>query len=148
MLSGVSAHETLLDCLFPGDDGSECPNPIGAAKLRQLKIGIDSFASKYGRPYRFVQAITGSGSLSSSGYSPTEAETSGVQLADVLHSVIKAIRSRVSARIKLVRELVALESTPMDELLICDVPLKLMTRVTSFKMIDEETFMVSWTSIM
>ncbi|RCN51528.1 hypothetical protein ANCCAN_02194 [Ancylostoma caninum] len=142
---GVSAHENLLDGLFPGDDGTECPNPIGAAKLSQLKIGVDSFANKYGRPYRFVQAITGSASLVPGGAPPTEAETSGVQLADVLYDVIKAIRDRVSARVKLVRQLLALEATPMDALCTFDVPLKMMTHVTSFKMIDEETFMASVT---
>ncbi|KHJ86153.1 hypothetical protein OESDEN_14105 [Oesophagostomum dentatum] len=140
--TGVSAHENLLDGLFPGDDGSECPNPIGAAKLRQLKLGVDSFANKYGRPYRFVQAITGSASLTPGAAPPTEAEISGVQLADVLHEVIEAIRGRVAARVKLVRQLLALESTPMDALLVYDVPMNLMTAVTSFKMIDEETFMV------
>ncbi|KHJ80309.1 hypothetical protein OESDEN_20017, partial [Oesophagostomum dentatum] len=140
---GVSAHENLLDGLFPGDDGSECPNPIGAAKLRQLKLGVDSFANKYGRPYRFVQAITGSASLTPGAAPPTEAEISGVQLADVLHEVIEAIRGRVAARVKLVRQLLALESTPMDALLVYDVPMNLMTTVTSFKMIDEETFMAA-----
>ncbi|CAJ0600487.1 unnamed protein product [Cylicocyclus nassatus] len=145
---GVSAHETLLDGLFPGDDGSECPNPVGAAKLHQLKVGVDSFANRYGRPYRFVQAITGSGPLSRNVSPPGEAETSGVQLADVLHDVIKAIRKRVLSRVKLVRQLLALETAPMDELLTCDVPLKLVTHVTSFKMIDEEVFMAAVTSEM
>ncbi|KAK6045987.1 hypothetical protein COOONC_16508 [Cooperia oncophora] len=32
-------------------------------KLPTHGIGVDSFASKYGRPYRFVQALTGSASL-------------------------------------------------------------------------------------
>ncbi|ETN74814.1 hypothetical protein NECAME_12713 [Necator americanus] len=142
---GVSSHENLLDGLFPGDDGMECSNPIGAAKLQQLKIGVDAFANKYGRPYRFVQAITGSASLMPGAAPPTEAETSGVQLADVLHDVIKAIRDRVSSRVKLVRQLLALESTPMDALCSFNVPLKMMTHVTSFKMIDQETFMASVT---
>ncbi|KAK6013686.1 hypothetical protein OSTOST_20995, partial [Ostertagia ostertagi] len=141
---GVSAHENLLDSLFPGDDGMECPNPVGAAKLAQLKIGVDSFASKYGRPYRFVQALTGSASLTG-GDSPSKIDTTGIQLADVLHDVVKAIRDRVWARVKLVRQLVALESSPMDAIRLFDIPLKMVTQITSFKMIDEETFMSSVT---
>ncbi|KAJ1363256.1 hypothetical protein KIN20_023083 [Parelaphostrongylus tenuis] len=141
---GVSAPENLLDGLFSGDDGTECPNPVGAAKLQQLKIGVDSFANKYGRPYRFVQALTGSASLTTDGV-PSEVETSGIHLADVLHDVVKAIRDRVAARVKLVRQLLALESSPMDALRSTDIPLKMITHMVSFKMIDEETFMSSVT---
>lgn len=78
------------------------------------RIGVDSFANKYGRPYRFVQAITGSASLVPGAAPPTEAETSGVQLADVLYDVIKAIRDRVAARVKLVRQLLALGEFPLN----------------------------------
>ncbi|KAK6051920.1 hypothetical protein COOONC_10575 [Cooperia oncophora] len=129
---GVSAHENLLDSLFPGDDGTECPNPIGAAKLAQLKIGVDSFASKYGRPYRFVQALTGSASLPG-GDSTSKIDTTGIQLADVLHDVVKAIRSRVGARVKLVRQLIELESSPMDAVRAFDVPLKMVTQIFFFQ---------------
>ncbi|KJH50853.1 hypothetical protein DICVIV_03003 [Dictyocaulus viviparus] len=142
--SEVSSHENLLDGLFPGDDGADCPNPIGAAKLQQLKVSVDLFANKYGRPYRFVQALTGSASLNSSCPSSNK-DTSGVHLADVLHEVVKAIRSRVSARVQLIRQLLGLEASPMDALRSTDIPLKMMTLLVSFKMIDEETFMSSVT---
>ncbi|KAK5980948.1 hypothetical protein GCK32_003567 [Trichostrongylus colubriformis] len=78
-----------------------------SGKLPTHGIGVDLFASKYGRPYRFVQALTGSASLSGRD-SPSKIDTSGIQLADVLHDVVKAIRDRVWARVKLVRELVEL----------------------------------------
>ncbi|VDL72760.1 unnamed protein product [Nippostrongylus brasiliensis] len=140
---GISAHENLLDSLFPGDDGTECPNPIGAAKLSQLRIGVETFASKCGRPYRFVQALTGSTSSPISAQS--KVDSSGVQLADALHDVVKAIRDRVCSRMKLARELIDLEASPMEAVQSGDVPLKVVTQITSFKMIDEETFLSSVT---
>ncbi|WKY00623.1 hypothetical protein Q1695_015000 [Nippostrongylus brasiliensis] len=140
---GISAHENLLDSLFPGDDGTECPNPIGAAKLSQLRIGVETFASKCGRPYRFVQALTGSTSSPISAQS--KVDSSGVQLADALHDVVKAIRDRVCSRMKLARELIDLEASPMEAVQSADVPLKVVTQITSFKMIDEETFLSSVT---
>lgn len=77
---------------------------------------MDSFAGKYGRPYKFVQALTGSTS-SAAVSSQAKVDTSGVQLADALHNVVKAIRDRVGARVKLVRQLTELGWLPFRRLL-------------------------------
>lgn len=37
-LRGICATEALLEDLFPEDSGDLCPNPVGAAKLAQLKL--------------------------------------------------------------------------------------------------------------
>ncbi|GMS89532.1 hypothetical protein PENTCL1PPCAC_11707, partial [Pristionchus entomophagus] len=103
---GSLKSSSMMDDLFSGDDGLLCPNAIGAAKLNQLKVNFSSLSKSIGRPYRFVQKLTGS-----------HEEESGSELSEELERVMGAVRERVKTRVEMALSLTEMEKGRLDQLL-------------------------------
>lgn len=55
----VITGDTLLNCLFPDDDGQTSPNPANFYQLNRLRIDLSDHLSTTGRPYRWAQTLAG-----------------------------------------------------------------------------------------
>lgn len=111
--SALLSSDLLLSCLFPEDDGSRAPNPSSLYQL--AKVGITNFSefvSPVGKPYMWVQRISGLDFL------PEELHEvvakSSVSLS-YMEATIKAIRTRILARLALQQQLTALEGLTIPQ---------------------------------
>lgn len=55
----VISGDTLLNCLFPKDDGEESPNPANFFQLVRLQIQLKDHLASTGRPYKWAQNLSG-----------------------------------------------------------------------------------------
>ncbi|KAF8357307.1 hypothetical protein PRIPAC_92302, partial [Pristionchus pacificus] len=103
---GSLKWSSMMDDLFLGDDGLQCPNAIGAAKLNQLKVNFSSLSKSIGRPYQFVQKLTGS-----------RDDESGCELSEELERVMGAVRERVKTRMEMALSLTEMEKGRLEQLM-------------------------------
>ncbi|GMR42525.1 hypothetical protein PMAYCL1PPCAC_12720, partial [Pristionchus mayeri] len=103
---GSLKWSSMMDDLFAGDDGLQCPNAIGEAKLNQLKVNFSSLSKSIGRPFKFVQKLTGS-----------RDEESSCELSEELERVMRAVRERANTRIEMAIALVEMEKGRLHPLL-------------------------------
>ncbi|XP_058120526.1 THO complex subunit 5 homolog [Anopheles ziemanni] len=129
-ISGVAAGdvlavETILNELFPGDNGDESPNPKTKYQLQELSIetplqmGKLLVESNLGRSFRWVQELCGLEFISSSyecrrdRYTGTKT-TNANGCHETIPSIIRAIRNRWESRLKLYKQIHDLESKLID----------------------------------
>ncbi|XP_074635104.1 THO complex subunit 5 homolog [Acropora palmata] len=111
--SALLSSDLLLSCLFPEDDGNRAPNPSSLYQL--AKVGITNFSefvAPVGKPYMWVQRISGLDFL------PEELHEvvakSSVSLS-YMEATIKAIRTRILARLALQQQLTCLEGLTIPQ---------------------------------
>ncbi|CAD6190445.1 unnamed protein product [Caenorhabditis auriculariae] len=81
----------FLTGLFAGDNGEECPDPIGQLKLQQLKLSFGTIEEKLGRPYRFVQQLGGVDPANKD-----QKSKPSTHLAELMRKLVIATRQRVA----------------------------------------------------
>uniref|UniRef100_A0A182NNB4 Uncharacterized protein n=1 Tax=Anopheles dirus TaxID=7168 RepID=A0A182NNB4_9DIPT len=134
-LSGVAAGDVLsidsvLNELFHGDRGEESPNPKIKYQLQELSIEISQLVhilkkGNLGKPFLWAQKLCGLEHISAantshhSGRRPGNSqEFPGSDASDKLHEtiphIIRAIRARWEARLKLYKQIHDLESKIID----------------------------------
>ncbi|XP_063707815.1 THO complex subunit 5 homolog, partial [Culicoides brevitarsis] len=118
-VAGVAAGEvilveTLLNSLFPGDFGKLSPNPRTKYQLEELQITPGEFLSflsqkQLGKPYMWAQRACGLDFIN------TSTNSTSANLAETtIPQIIKQIRARLQARVKLYKQILALESGKID----------------------------------
>jgi len=139
--SALLSPDSLLTCLFPDDGGDKAPNPSSLYQLS--KVGITSFAefvTLVGKPYMWAQRICGLDFL------PEEINEvvpkSSVSLSH-MEATIKAIRTRILARLALQQQLTSLESLtiPLNRNSLQMFSSKISSTLTSWKPATLEEFM-------
>ncbi|XP_069986129.1 THO complex subunit 5 homolog [Penaeus vannamei] len=128
VLSDVISGDTLLNCLFPNDDGEESPNPANFFQLVRLQIQLKDHLASTGRPYKWAQNLSGlsfstseqttsddgqdkAGGSAVTTIPPVENEVVVWQdSAEHMQNTIQAIRRRLQARLALHAQLVNLET--------------------------------------
>uniref|UniRef100_A0A182JCL4 Uncharacterized protein n=1 Tax=Anopheles atroparvus TaxID=41427 RepID=A0A182JCL4_ANOAO len=134
-ISGVAAGDvlsadTILNELFPGDNGEESPNPKTKYQLQELSIEspqhmVKLFKEKgLGKPFRWSQELCGLEFVSTSVKSvwtcglSSGARTFSAHVPNAWHetipSIIRSIRNRWEARLKLYKQIHDLESKLID----------------------------------
>ncbi|XP_798236.2 THO complex subunit 5 homolog A isoform X2 [Strongylocentrotus purpuratus] len=141
--SGLLSPSNLLSLLFPGDDGKESPKTTNAYQLS--KIGMNDLASyigQIGHPYRWVQWLGGLDFLSDSGGNTVKA--SAALSNSHMESTVKALKSRVKARLTLNQQLLSLEgkTIAVPAASINLFPTKICSSLKSWTTITAEDFQV------
>ncbi|XP_053665470.1 THO complex subunit 5 homolog [Anopheles marshallii] len=127
--SGVAAGdvlstESVLNELFRGDKGEECPNPKIQYQLQDLSIQINQLMrilkdKELGKPFLWAQKLCGL-EHTSAAYTCISSDTGNepLDVADKLHEkipcIVRAVRSRWEARLKLYKQIHDLESKMID----------------------------------
>ncbi|CCD73968.1 THO complex subunit 5 [Caenorhabditis elegans] len=119
--------DSLMSDLFENDTGDKCPNDVGEMKIEHLKMNFNSSAKQIGKPFKFIQEISGS-----------EGETDRIGATEHLRKVITTIRTRISNRAVLDGIIRDLESKKTD-----DLNLEPEVKINSFKICDDESFIAS-----
>uniref|UniRef100_A0A182QXG2 Uncharacterized protein n=1 Tax=Anopheles farauti TaxID=69004 RepID=A0A182QXG2_9DIPT len=132
-LSGVAAGDvlavdTVLNDLFQGDRGEEIPNPKIKYQLQELSIEISQLVhilkkANLGKPFLWAQKLCGLEHITvaytaNRGSHNARNEFTAADAADKLHEtipcIIRAIRARWEARLKLYKQIHDLESKLID----------------------------------
>ncbi|EGT42364.1 hypothetical protein CAEBREN_14645 [Caenorhabditis brenneri] len=129
--SVLFSDDSLMADLFDDDSGDKCPNKVGDLKIEHLKLNFNSNAKSIGKPYKFIQELSGS----------ETGDTDGVAVIEHLRKIVKAIRSRVTDRFILdgiIRELEAKKTEGLD--------VESDITINSFKHCEDESFIASMPS--
>ncbi|XP_041772208.1 THO complex subunit 5 homolog [Anopheles merus] len=123
--SDVLSTDSVLNELFCGDRGEECPNPKIKYQLQDLSIDINQLARmlkerNLGSPFLWVQKLCGLEYISTA-YTCVQGldvgndslETGG-KLHETIPSIIHSVRARWEARLKLYKQIHDLESKMID----------------------------------
>ncbi|KAM9810668.1 THO complex subunit 5 homolog [Neosynchiropus ocellatus] len=139
--------DTLLSCLYSGDNGCETPNP--ANRYQFDKVGIVSFADyvdELGHPYLWVQNLGGIHFPSES----SEAVNAGSSLsASHMERTIKLLRGRIQSRLALHKQFTSLEHSILPVITECQhlFPAKIISRLARWTAITYQDYMaLSYTS--
>ncbi|KAG7489675.1 hypothetical protein JOB18_017890 [Solea senegalensis] len=133
--------DTLLSCLYTGDQGRETPNP--ANRYQFDKVGIVCFADyleELGHPYKWVQSLGGLHFPSD----VTEAVCVGSSLsASHMESTMKLLRARVQSRLALHKQFASLEHSIIPVSSECQhlFPAKIISRLARWTTITQEEYM-------
>ncbi|MGH0131060.1 UNVERIFIED_CONTAM: hypothetical protein FKN15_030222 [Acipenser sinensis] len=99
--------ESLLNCLYPGDQGTETPNP--ANRYQFDKVGIlmfGDYVAELGHPYTWVQNL---GGLRFPTGRPEQAGPTGSSLsASHMEATMKLLKSRLESRLALHKQFASL----------------------------------------
>uniref|UniRef100_A0A182R2R0 THO complex subunit 5 n=1 Tax=Anopheles funestus TaxID=62324 RepID=A0A182R2R0_ANOFN len=130
--SGVAAGdvlstESVLNELFRGDKGEECPNPKIKYQLQDLSIEINQLArilkeKELGKPFLWAQKLCGlehtSTVYTSVRIGPDALGNEPLEVTDKLHetipSIVRSVRARWEARLKLYKQIHDLETKMID----------------------------------
>lgn len=121
------SDDSLMSDLFENDSGDKCPNKVGDLKIEHLKLNFNSKAKTVGKPYQFIQELSG-----------FEGQTDGVSVIEHLRKIIRAIRARVADRFVLdgiIRDLEAKKTDGLD--------IEPDVKIISFKHCEDEAFIAS-----
>lgn len=144
--TAISAGEllrsnTLLSCLYIGDQGRETPNP--ANRYQFDKVGIVSFADhiyELGHPYMWVQNLGGL-HFPSAG---SESVCVGSSLsASHMETTMKLLRARVQSRLALQKQFTSLEHSIIPVSTECQhlVPTKIVSRLARWITTTHQDYM-------
>lgn len=144
--TAISAGEllrsnTLLSCLYIGDQGRETPNP--ANRYQFDKVGIVSFADyihELGHPYMWVQNLGGLHFPSDS----SESVCVGSSLsASHMETTMKLLRARVQSRLALQKQFTSLEHSIIPISSECQhlVPTKIVSRLARWITTTHQDYM-------
>ncbi|XP_020776591.1 THO complex subunit 5 homolog isoform X1 [Boleophthalmus pectinirostris] len=133
--------DTLLSCLYVGDQGGETPNP--ANRYQFDKVGIVSFVDyvdELGHPYMWVQNLGGL-------HFPSDGSESvcvGSSLsASHMEATMKFLRARVQSRLALQKQFASLEHSIIPVSIECQnlVPAKIITRLARWTTIAYQDYL-------
>jgi len=121
--------DSLLSCLYAGDDGSTTPNP--ANTYTTLLGEFSKYVSEVGRPYRWVQWLCGLQFLANDAALKPQVSVSACHMADTIHR----LRQRVYNRLSLQKMLAALElcQIPIPSECVSLYPVKVSSRLVQWK---------------
>lgn len=114
--SDVLSADTILNCLYPNDTGYKSPNPRNKYQLEEHDFKIDDLTNlltekQLGRPYIWAQQACGldfvNAASSSSGTSHHLCESTVPQ-------IVKQIRARLHARVRLYKQIASLEQGKLE----------------------------------
>lgn len=131
--------QTVLNSLYPGDDGTNSPNPANTFQLQRIGIeSLDAYLETIGIPYLWCQWLSGLDFLQCD-------ETRGMKASTLLSSshmeaTVKALRARIRARLALQKQGASLGQAviPVPTPAVKLFPPKLSSRLVSWKPITEE----------
>ncbi|XP_026467651.1 THO complex subunit 5 homolog [Ctenocephalides felis] len=116
--SDLIAPMSILNCLYKNDNGETSPNLTNSYKLQKLGLGdLIPLLGDLGRPYIWAQKLCGMDFLLVDLQKETKYDISH----SVVQSVVKTLRSRLSARIDLCKQIQKLESGVLYEVPDADV---------------------------
>lgn len=111
----VMSQENILNELFPGDNGEGSPNPKTKFQLQEIGIGMDKFLSmikekNLGKPYKWAQELCGIEFVDSG----EKFLAASDKWQKTIPNIIKAIRTRWEARLRLYQQVHELETGDVD----------------------------------
>nr|XP_019548244.2 LOW QUALITY PROTEIN: THO complex subunit 5 homolog [Aedes albopictus] len=119
-VSGVAAgdvmsQENILNELFPDDNGEGSPNPKTKFQIQEVGIGMDKFISmmkekNLGKPYKWAQELCGIEFVDSGEKFLSDSD----KWQKSIPTIIKAIRTRWEARLRLYQQVHELETGNVD----------------------------------
>lgn len=135
--------ETVLRCLYPGDDGKKTPNPANQYQFDKVGIlDLSDYISELGHPYLWVQIMGGL-------HFPTDQPQPSIIADNTLSAShmeknIKLLRSRLLSRLSLHRQFASLEHGIIPISGECQnlFPAKVVSRLTRWSMIPYEDYVV------
>ncbi|XP_073410186.1 THO complex subunit 5 isoform X3 [Dendrobates tinctorius] len=148
LTSSISAGEllypdTVLSCLYPGDDGKKTPNPANQYQFDKVGIlDLSDYITELGQPYLWVQAMGGL-------HFPTDQPQQSVIADNTLSAshmekTIKLLRSRLMSRLSLHKQFASLEHGVIPISGECQnlFPSKVVSRLTRWSMIPFEDYVM------
>ncbi|XP_077152974.1 THO complex subunit 5 isoform X3 [Ranitomeya variabilis] len=148
LTSSISAGEllypdTVLSCLYPGDDGKKTPNPANQYQFDKVGIlDLSDYITELGHPYLWVQTMGGL-------HFPTDQPQQSVIADNTLSAshmekTIKLLRSRLMSRLSLHKQFASLEHGVIPISGECQnlFPAKVVSRLTRWSMIPYEDFVM------
>ncbi|XP_072271394.1 THO complex subunit 5 isoform X2 [Pyxicephalus adspersus] len=146
--SAISAGDLLnpdsvLNCLYPGDDGKKTPNPANRYQFDKVGIlDLSDYISELGHPYLWVQAMGGL-------HFPTDHPQPAVVADNTLSAshmekTIHLLRSRLQSRLSLHKQFSSLEHGVIPISGDCQnlFPAKVVSRLTKWNMITYEDYVM------
>ncbi|XP_058889325.1 THO complex subunit 5 homolog isoform X1 [Acipenser ruthenus] len=133
--------ESLLNCLYPGDQGTETPNP--ANRYQFDKVGIlmfGDYVAELGHPYTWVQNL---GGLRFPTGRPEQAGPTGSSLsASHMEATMKLLKSRLESRLALHKQFASLEHSILPVSSECQslFPAKVVSRLIKWSTITYEEY--------
>lgn len=135
--------ETVLRCLYPGDDGKKTPNPANQYQFDKVGIlDLSDYISELGHPYLWVQIMGGL-------HFPTDQPQPSIIADNTLSAshmekTIKLLRSRLLSRLSLHRQFASLEHGIIPISGECQnlFPAKVVSRLTRWSIIPYEDYVV------
>ncbi|XP_065089420.1 THO complex subunit 5 homolog [Ochlerotatus camptorhynchus] len=119
-VSGVAAgdvmsQENILNELFPDDNGEGSPNPKTKFQIQEVSIGMEKFISmmkekNLGKPYKWAQELCGIEFVDSG----EKFLAASDKWQKTIPTIIKAIRTRWEARLRLYQQVHELETGNVD----------------------------------
>lgn len=140
--SDLLSSKTILNSLYPGDNGTESPNPANTFQLQ--RIGIDSwstFTDTVGSPYLWCQWLSGLDFLQCGENKGVKPNTS--LSSSHMEATVKALKGRIKARLALQKQVTSFGQgvIPVPSSVIKLFPSKLSSRLTSWKAITGEAML-------
>ncbi|XP_069817550.1 THO complex subunit 5 isoform X2 [Dendropsophus ebraccatus] len=148
LASSINAGEllnpdTVLSCLYPGDDGKKTPNPANQYQFDKVGIlDLNDYISDLGHPYLWVQTMGGL-------HFPTDQPQPSIVADNTLSAshmekTIKLLRSRLQSRLSLYKQFASLEHGIIPVSAECQnlFPAKVISRLSRWSMITYEDYVV------
>ncbi|XP_040272615.1 THO complex subunit 5 homolog isoform X2 [Bufo bufo] len=148
LASSINAGEllnpdTVLSCLYPGDDGKKTPNPANQYQFDKVGIlDLSDYISELGHPYLWVQRMGGL-------HFPTDQPqplvvADNTLSASHMEKTIKLLRSRLLSRLSLHKQFASLEHGIIPVSVECQnlFPAKVVSRLTRWSMIPYEDYVM------
>ncbi|XP_073410187.1 THO complex subunit 5 isoform X4 [Dendrobates tinctorius] len=147
LTSSISAGEllypdTVLSCLYPGDDGKKTPNPANQYQFDKVGIlDLSDYITELGQPYLWVQAM---GGLHFPTDQPQSVIADNTLSASHMEKTIKLLRSRLMSRLSLHKQFASLEHGVIPISGECQnlFPSKVVSRLTRWSMIPFEDYVM------
>ncbi|XP_077153003.1 THO complex subunit 5 isoform X4 [Ranitomeya variabilis] len=147
LTSSISAGEllypdTVLSCLYPGDDGKKTPNPANQYQFDKVGIlDLSDYITELGHPYLWVQTM---GGLHFPTDQPQSVIADNTLSASHMEKTIKLLRSRLMSRLSLHKQFASLEHGVIPISGECQnlFPAKVVSRLTRWSMIPYEDFVM------
>ncbi|XP_073527851.1 THO complex subunit 5 isoform X2 [Phyllobates terribilis] len=146
--SSISAGEllipdTVLSCLYSGDDGKKTPNPANQYQFDKVGIlDLSDYITELGHPYLWVQTMGGL-------HFPTDQPQPSVVADNTLSAshmekTIKLLRSRLMSRLSLHKQFASLEHGIIPISSECQnlFPAKVVSRLARWSMIPYEDYVM------
>ncbi|XP_041079505.1 THO complex subunit 5 homolog isoform X2 [Polyodon spathula] len=132
--------ESLLNCLYPGDQGTETPNP--ANRYQFDKVGIlmfGDYVAELGHPYTWVQNL---GGLRFPTGRPEAGPTGSSLSASHMEATMKLLKSRLESRLALHKQFASLEHSILPVSNECQslFPAKVVSRLIKWSTITYEEY--------